>query len=169
MSIIEDLDEEVSAKIERLQDGLNSLGDLKGNQRYQELKRLNALFKSASDEYKGYSYELLELNRDQYEEYFEKGKQYKEQLDFIKNSISAAKSPENTEKPTYDEMMKEANDIQEDDKTRVKGMIKTVANMEESGKNTLGELRQQGEGINRANVAMDQLDDEITLARRELR
>jgi hypothetical protein len=35
MSIIEDLDEEVSAKIERLQDGLNNLGDLKGNQRYQ--------------------------------------------------------------------------------------------------------------------------------------
>lgn len=28
---------------------------------------------------------------------FQKGKQYKEQLDFIKNSISAAKSPENTE------------------------------------------------------------------------
>lgn len=36
-----------------------------------------------------------------------------------------------SEEPTYDEMMKEANDIQEDDKTRVKGMIKTVANMEE--------------------------------------
>jgi hypothetical protein len=46
-----------------------------------------------------------------------------------------------SEEPTYDEMMKEANDIQEDDKTRVKGMIKTVATMEEVRNSSKNQIR----------------------------
>jgi uncharacterized phage infection (PIP) family protein YhgE len=173
MDDLQDYSDRLAQKIEELQDGLNEVGELSGEKKREELRSLTNNYKRAETIYQSLDIELRDFTKAEAEEYYDKKKEYREQLDFIKEGIEAAKRFADTDKDgnkrTADDMLKEANELQGQDKEAIKRMKKTIAETEETGKDTLITLKTDGERLQAADKRMDELDEAIVGARRELR
>eukprot|EP00029_Vermamoeba_vermiformis_P014746 TRINITY_DN985_c0_g1_i1.p1 TRINITY_DN985_c0_g1~~TRINITY_DN985_c0_g1_i1.p1 ORF type:complete len:217 (+),score=62.03 TRINITY_DN985_c0_g1_i1:232-882(+) len=173
MDDLQDYSDRLAQKIEELQDGLNEVGDLSGEKKREELRSLTNNYKRAETIYQSLDIELRDFTKAEAEEYFDKKKEYREQLDFIKEGIEAAKRFADTDKEgnkrTADDMLKEANELQGQDKEAIKRMKKTIAETETAGKDTLITLQQDGERLRAADSKMNELDEAISGARKELR